>query len=104
VAMLLLRENETIAGQKPSSAPAGRHVVGPHSERQRAAERCHGRPSSGHWNRDVRYVSLLSLAFKNGPYSLLAIHPLTGIRGRLPILVAISAAERRDSVPYLEEM
>src|SRR5258708_36115663 len=32
MAMLALRERETVAGQKPSSAPAGRHVVRPQSE------------------------------------------------------------------------
>jgi hypothetical protein len=32
MAMLALRERETIAGQKPSSAPAGPHVVRPQSE------------------------------------------------------------------------
>jgi hypothetical protein len=32
MAMLALRERETVAGQKPSSARAGRHVVRPQSE------------------------------------------------------------------------
>jgi hypothetical protein len=32
MAMLALRERETIAGQKPSSAPAGPHVARPPSE------------------------------------------------------------------------
>jgi len=32
MAMLALRERETVAGQKPSSAPAGRHVVRPQCE------------------------------------------------------------------------
>src|SRR5258708_20723337 len=32
MAMLALRERETVAGQKSSSAPAGRHVVRPQSE------------------------------------------------------------------------
>ena len=32
MAMLALRERETVAGQKPSPARAGRHVVRPQSE------------------------------------------------------------------------